>query len=290
MSRLRISQRIDAYLQRFLRPPLRERARRAIYWPLDLYERLVGRRPALVPPRGLMSVGAGDFLEVGREFTELLVERCSVGGDTRLLDVGCGIGRLAVPLTRLLTLGSYDGFDVSRSAIHWCSRNITVGHPNFRFRHVDVRNAEYNPRGPIRPSSFRFPYPDHSFDCVIAMSLYTHLLQDAAVRFASESARVLRPGGYILSTFFLLNAESRQLSHDGLGSYRFDARVDSAYVHDPGHPEAAVAYDEGEVAAFHEALGLELARPVLYGAWCGRQASRGFQDIAVWRKPLRSDP
>jgi SAM-dependent methyltransferase len=236
-----------------------------------------------------MSVGAGDFLEVGQEFTELLVERCSIGAHTRLLDVGCGVGRLAVPLTRLLTLGSYDGFDVSRSAIRWCSRNISVGYPHLGFQHVDIRNAEYNPRGPIQPSSFRFPYSDCSFDCVIAMSLYTHLLQDAAVRFASESARVLRPGGYLLSTFFLLNAQSRQLSRNGLGSYRFDTRIDSAYVHDPGHPEAAVAYDEEEVAAFHGALGLELMPPVLYGAWCGRQASRGFQDIAVWRKPPSGD-
>ena len=41
----------------------------------------------------------------------------------RVLDVGCGIGRMARPLAGYLTGdGSYDGFDVNREGIRWCTR------------------------------------------------------------------------------------------------------------------------------------------------------------------------
>ncbi len=76
--------------------------------------------------------------------------------DEAVLEPGCGTGRMAEPLAGYLSAtGSYDGFDVVRKAIEWCETNIQS--PNFRFRHVDVRNRYYNPEGQLDPVASSSP-------------------------------------------------------------------------------------------------------------------------------------
>jgi len=52
----------------------------------------------------------------------------TIGGvrpDDRVLDVGCGCGRMAVPFLNYMSdIGGYWGFDVSRDGIAWCNRRI----------------------------------------------------------------------------------------------------------------------------------------------------------------------
>jgi len=149
---------------------------------------------------------------------------------------------------------------------------------------------EYNWSGTIDPSEFRFPYPDAAFDVVMAVSLFTHLLSDAAVRYATEIARVLKPGAMCLQTFFLLNPETDGLIKQGLGTYRFRHEDGVALVDDPVRPEGAVAYREQEVRSYFESVGLGLVEPILYGSWCGRESGRSFQDIVIARKTITSGP
>lgn len=80
-----------------------------------------------------------------------------------MLDVGSGIGRMARPLTKFLTSGSYVGIDIVPRGIEWCQRHITSRYPNFTFQHADVYNKEYNPTGgrgfpiSVRGRKLRFP-------------------------------------------------------------------------------------------------------------------------------------
>ena len=41
-----------------------------------------------------------------------VLERHGLKPEHRVLDIGCGVGRVALPLTRYLTSGTYDGFDI----------------------------------------------------------------------------------------------------------------------------------------------------------------------------------
>jgi SAM-dependent methyltransferase len=51
----------------------------------------------------------------------------------RVLEIGCGAGRMARALTGYLgECGSYDGFDPSPGSIAWCRQNITPSFTNFR--------------------------------------------------------------------------------------------------------------------------------------------------------------
>ena len=277
--------RVDSALQRRLRPPFREMARRLVYAPVDAAEWLLGKGGRSLPPRGLRFVGAGDFAAVGLEFRDLLIEECGLDAQSRVLDVGCGVGRLAIPLAGVLNdNGSYDGFDISKPAIRWCSRRISKNHPNFRFQHVDVANLEYNPKGRLDPTEFSFPYPDESFDCCVAMSVFTHLLEGSAEQYLRETVRVLRMGGVALLTFFIVNDETRRLRDHGEGTYSFRHRRGSAHVDDLARPETAVAYDEAAVMGFLSNIGLEVREPPYFGAWSGRRDFKSFQDIVVARR------
>ena len=90
----------------------------------------------LTPPENLMQlVGSEDaahYRAIGEQFFNIFVRYGRIKPTDRVLDVGCGSGRTAVPLTRYLTTGSYEGFDISPDAIIWCQNNITKQFPNFK--------------------------------------------------------------------------------------------------------------------------------------------------------------
>lgn len=228
-----------------------------------------------------------------------LIEMCELRPDERVLDIGCGPGRVAAPLTRYLTAGSYEGFDVTSRSIRWAQRKITPRHPNFRFQVADLHNQMYNPKGTQTAETFRFPYPDDLFDVSLATSVYTHLRPYETANYLNETARVTRPGGRILNTFFLLNDESEALI-DGDRSPRPAAeageipKLDYATVDPQGWrfratdaevPEHLLAVGEDDVRGMYESAGLEITR-ILYGHWCGRQRNEDEfgQDLVLARK------
>jgi len=146
---------------------------------------------------------------VGEEFLRYPVELGGLRPHESALGVGCGIGRMAVPLTRYLgDRGTYERLDVFPKGIGWCQENITPRHPNFRFQIADIRDKEYNPGERFTASEYEFPYEDASFDFVLLTSVFTHLLPDEVQNYLSEIERVLAPGERCFASFFLLNEES----------------------------------------------------------------------------------
>jgi SAM-dependent methyltransferase len=264
-----------------LRRPVIDRARTsARLRALDLRDSVARRRDRLVPPRRLDFVGHSDFAATGDEFLTHFVELAGLQPDEHVLDVGCGIGRMARPLSGYLgAAGSYDGFDVNRDGIRWCERRYRA-HRNFHFEVADLFNARYNPRGSQRADEFRFPYDDDSFGFVFATSVFTHLLESDATHYLAECARVLAPGGRLFATFFLLDESSRALiaaDRAGLAFLDTDARV---AILDEALPEEAVAYDEEWVSEALRANGLDLGA-IHPGSWSARDDFVSFQDIVV---------
>jgi 2-polyprenyl-3-methyl-5-hydroxy-6-metoxy-1,4-benzoquinol methylase len=77
------------------------------------------RRKNMVPPRTMYHfVGDGDYKAVGMEFRNLFTQYGGLKPEHRVLDVGCGIGRMAVPLTEYLSgPGEYRGFDIVKKGV-----------------------------------------------------------------------------------------------------------------------------------------------------------------------------
>lgn len=259
---------------------LKALARRIRWGPSDLLR----PRGELIPPRRLSFVGAGDFEETGREFLGYFVELGGLRPADRVLDIGCGIGRMAVPLTGYLEGGSYAGFDVGREMIRWCRRNITPRHPSFEFSWAPVHNAKYNPFGHLDAAEFQFPYGDGSFDFAFATSLFTHLRRDEVRHYLGETARVLRPGGRCLLTFFLLSAEAERAVAEGRAMLDMRHPVDGGATTDPRQPEEAIAFRPEVVRELMAAVGLEVEEPVRPGVWAGAPDGLTLQDLIVARR------
>lgn len=221
---------------------------------------------------------------VGRAFLDAFAGLGGLQPDHAVLEPGCGTGRMAEPLAEYLgEAGRYDGFDVVPDAVEWCRRNISSGHPNFRFQHVDVRNPAYNPEGRLDPVSFRFPYGDDAFDFVFLTSVFTHMLPPEMRHYVSEIARVLRPRRSCLMTFFLLNDEAEEAIRAGRAERAFEHRGEGYRSTSAEVPERAVAYREDDVLALLEGAGLSLRAPIEHGRWADH-AGRYGQDVVVVEK------
>ena len=189
----------------------------------------------------------------------------------RVLDVGSGIGNLALGLTGYLRRG-YDGLEIHPEAVEWCQRAITPQYPQFRFHRADLYSRAYNPRGQVSAAEYRFPFDDNAFDFVFLGSVFTHLLPDAAANYVGEIARVLAPGGLCVASFFLLNAQSSQGIGDGHSFVSFPVEHPSnlCRLHDAAIPEAAVTLDEAFVQRIHAKHRLTIRDVRRGGWWSGR--------------------
>jgi SAM-dependent methyltransferase len=243
------------------------------------------RAPIPPPPPHLVFVGDGDFQAVGEEFLRYFVEWGGLAPYHRVLDVGCGIGRMAVPLTRYLApSATYDGFDIVAHGIEWCRQEITTRFPSFRFQLADVRNGSYHPRGRAEAARYTFPYADGAFDFVFLTSVFTHMVPAALERYVGEIARVLAHDGRVLMTFFLLNPESVERLEAGRSSLDLRHPIGACRVMDRDVPERAIAHPESRVRELLASHGLKVVEPVRYGGWCGRPGAASYQDVLVARR------
>lgn len=230
----------------------------------------------IIPPVELMFDGPPDQFESnGLEYLKIYQEVCHLRPDERILDVGSGIGRKTIPLTTYLSpVGSYEGFDCVLAGVEWCLNNISTNHPNFNFRHIDIRTPGYNPNGSIEPCDFKFPYADNSFDIVVLNSVFTHMLYSDVLHYMQEIKRVLKCGGRCLITWFI--HPKSQWIDDFPFEYPYGrvARID--------FPEMAIAYDKAFIDELYERAGLPIFR-IVRGTWAGLPGLT-HQDLILARK------
>jgi SAM-dependent methyltransferase len=252
---------------------------------VDALEVKLGLRDPLVAPKRLRFIGDGDYVQIGREFLGYFVDLCGLKPDERVLDIGCGIGRMAAPLAGYLSKqGSYHGVDIVAEGIEWCRKNITPRHPNFTFDRSDVYNKYYNPEGRFQPEEYRFPFADGSFDFVFLTSVFTHMLDAGMRNYLNEIGRILAPGGRCLITYFVMNDESMQLMRKPASAFNFATEHEGSRIARPDLPEYAVGHDESKLRTCYANAHLTIIDPIRWGKWPGRSDGMSFQDIIIARR------
>jgi ubiquinone/menaquinone biosynthesis C-methylase UbiE len=165
-----------------------------------IFDRLAERAPEAAV--ALYSLGRPDLLDAAtQELVGLLRSWCLLGPERHVLDLGCGIGRLAAALAE--HVGSVTGIDVSAAMIA-AARNRSAGLANVRLMQTEGRDLAV--------------FADESFDLVLAVDVFPYLVHagsGVAERHVADAARLLRPGGALAIFNF---------------SYRGDPAADGAEV------------------------------------------------------------
>jgi len=192
----------------------------------------------------------------------------------RVLELGCGIGRDAIPLAeRIGPSGSYLGIDIIRDSIDWCTRTITAKYPNVRFHYDDVKDSLHNPGGSVSYETVRLPVDDHSVDLIVAQSVFTHMLRPELTHYLKEFARLLAPGGTVYATCFVISPEvleSARKTNLTPWDLRFEHDLgDGCYVNELDHLTGAVGYTESVFREMIGEVGLELRGDIRPGGWSG---------------------
>jgi 2-polyprenyl-3-methyl-5-hydroxy-6-metoxy-1,4-benzoquinol methylase len=94
----------------------------------------------------------------------------------RLLDWGCGCGRMAKYLAGECT---YTGIDIDREAIEWCRANIKGA--TFELQSLEARTK----------------FAEATFDAAIGISIFTHLREEEQFAWLAELSRVTKPDGVV---------------------------------------------------------------------------------------------
>lgn len=134
-----------------------------------------------------------------------LVEHCGLSSSSRVLEIGCGSGRLPIGLMSVKqSVACYDGIDVDKDAIKWCKRWIGSQNDIMNFSYINVYNERYNPKGTVHINdSFHFDFPDNHFDVIYSYSVFTHMEVDDIKVYLRECKRLLTITGKIFVTAYL---------------------------------------------------------------------------------------
>lgn len=251
-----------------------------------VFERGTGRtwsvgHGLLSPPRKFVHrVGGG--AEVGLEFLDYFIDYGRLGGESSVLDLGCGTGRMAIPLQPFLSSGGrYLGIDVDKALIRWCQKNIQKRDPRFEFVHVPARNDLYNRRGRVDVTQLSLPLASGSASFAFATSVFTHLRAPHAEHYLRELGRALRPGGRLLITAFLVDPDRERDREVSSGEPRF-RRLDSVtWTNHDEVPENAIGFEAGTMNEWAAKGGLALER-TLPGSWIAGEDGHSYQDILIY--------
>jgi SAM-dependent methyltransferase len=245
---------------------------------------LSGGNPLPLPPKRMRFMGETDetFIAIGDHFVRTLERFGGFDRNARVLDVGCGYGRLAHALRRHGFDGHYVGLDVLKPHVNWCGKRL--GSDRMRFQHVDVANERYNPQG--RLSAHDVELADGEFDVVAFFSVFTHMWPEDVEAYMSFAKGKLAPSGRMVATFFLLDREWHRLRDAGdIPSWFPHERSPGCRYQSVEEPLHRVGYELDWVVALVRRVGLALADSPAYGTWSHRPIDTvdpGFQDTVTF--------
>ena len=164
------------------------------------------------------------FIKTAVKDVKRLEKYCDLNVDSRLLDWGCGAGRLAVGVRERFETGriaDYHGVDIQPELIDWAEANLAG--PGFRFTLLDVSNERYNPDGTPERTLGAEP---GSVDVFYAYSVFSHMNDEDTPAYLRLIAEALAPGGKAFVTCFVEeDVEGWEENPEGYGPLEWKGRL-----------------------------------------------------------------
>jgi len=199
------------------------RTRTFEYEAADIWlRRVFGRKvkARAIPPENLQirvaGAAAGEYHRTGRKVADQIAAILESHGrplstHRRILDFGCGPGRVTDCIHDMHPDAELTGCDIDAETIAWAQEALG-----------DI--ASFHANGAEPP----LPFEDESFDLVYGISVFTHLPADLQWAWLSELRRVVKPGGLVLTTklnpaAYDLPEEIKRLGEDPGFAYWGDA-------------------------------------------------------------------
>jgi SAM-dependent methyltransferase len=138
--------------------------------------------------------------------------------------------------------------------------------------------------------TYEFPCEDRSQDLTFLYSVFTHMFPGDVARYLSEFSRVLRPGGCVLASMFIMDRGLipylQSNGGEGLRALTFSHEMEEGVFHnDPDLVSGATAYSLDRIGAMVRSASL-LPEQFVRGRWRedGEFDVNG-QDLVILRKP-----
>lgn len=183
------------------------------------------------------SASREDFVRAQERLSERLLEWLGPQDGERVLEVGAGFGATLQLLGERLPAAKLVGLERD-------PRQLSVA------RELDAhRRVRW-----VEGDACRLPFADASFERVLAVECAFHFASRA--RFLSEAARVLSPGGRLVSSDFVATPAARLAAADATWpAHALVARLEAGFA-----PYPDPFWSEGEPEALASAAGLRLRR------------------------------
>lgn len=248
-------------------------------------------------------VGGLDPEAIGDACAAILDRYVSIDSSSRLLDFGCGVGRVLLSvLKRKPQVGHITGFDILPQVIAFCDTHIASAFPQTTFELVQGRNEHYDrfiamagaKSAESRASSHAFLQSEHAsaFTAAYAFSVFTHVEMVDFRSLLALLSNLLQPGGTLLFTAFLLTPYSRHSIQEGTTMFPFAEAATEAegniFIGNAADRLSFIAFDLSLVEQMVFEAGLILTH-VEHGCWAGGNVyfSPSGQDVVVCRRPLQ---
>lgn len=157
---------------------------RQVLFPLRLDN--AGAIEKLPPARLRIRVGEPRrerYLGNGKKLCDLLLShinnRRPIGDFNKILDWGCGCGRVSRHLLCHIPAEKFHGCDIDAEAISWMDKNF--------------HQSSFTVVNPYPPT----PFQDNFFDLIYGISVFTHLDEELQFRWLKELKRICSPDGIV---------------------------------------------------------------------------------------------
>lgn len=170
-----------------------------------------------------------------------LRELAQVCGEDRVLEIGCGVGRIGRELAPLCR--EWTGADVSANMLGFARERLR-GLGNVKLVHLEEVSLA--------------PFEDASFDLVYSTNMFLHIDEMDRWRYVEEGLRVLRPGGRMMVETVGMESD------EGFAMFLGDAVRFRELERPPYMPRFSTA---AELTAYFTRAGFGSVKSEYRGAW-----------------------